>query len=206
MQSAPRILLSSPSVVSLQPLAERLRMRGYHVGVAGSLRDTWTALEQERYDALVLSLEFPVAGIDYLDPLVRSGFFRILFCTSPYPTLEGALRAMRGGACDYLAEPLDDLRLTAAMGRAFERQQSGHAEPKSKGPLPTWTALSERERQVVEALYSGVSPREIARSLSISHYTVRNHLRSIYSKLGVHSQRELLSLGRPQAPGVVPPP
>jgi DNA-binding CsgD family transcriptional regulator len=63
-----------------------------------------------------------------------------------------------------------------------------------------WTLLSDRECEVVRGLYAGRSPQLIAEALSISQYTVRNHLRSIYSKLGVHSQRELLSLGAPEVP------
>jgi len=52
--------------------------------------------------------------------------------------------------------------------------------------------LSAREIEVVERMVEGNSPKEIASALFISPHTVRNHLRSIYSKLGVHTQVELL--------------
>jgi DNA-binding NarL/FixJ family response regulator len=54
------------------------------------------------------------------------------------------------------------------------------------------SALSARELEVLEALVEGKSPKEIAAALFISQHTARNHLRSIYAKLGVHSQLELL--------------
>lgn len=53
-------------------------------------------------------------------------------------------------------------------------------------------ALSTRELQVLECMVEGKSPKEIASALFISQHTVRNHLRSIYSKLDVHSQIELV--------------
>jgi DNA-binding NarL/FixJ family response regulator len=54
------------------------------------------------------------------------------------------------------------------------------------------TQLSRREREVLQLLLKNKKPRVIARSLFISHHTVRNHLRSIFSKLAIHSQTELV--------------
>jgi DNA-binding NarL/FixJ family response regulator len=49
-------------------------------------------------------------------------------------------------------------------------------------------ALSEREREVLELLTSGLSNKEIAARLTISSNTVKFHLRTIYSKLGVRNR------------------
>jgi PAS domain S-box-containing protein len=52
--------------------------------------------------------------------------------------------------------------------------------------------LSPRERQVAELLLEGESPSSMAAKLSVSEHTVRNHLKGIYRRLGVHSKDELL--------------
>lgn len=52
--------------------------------------------------------------------------------------------------------------------------------------------VSPREWEVLERLRTGLRVATIARELSISPNTVRNHLKSIYRKLGVRSQTELL--------------
>lgn len=52
--------------------------------------------------------------------------------------------------------------------------------------------LSPREREIVMAVLSGKRVSAVARTLDISPHTVRNHLKSIFRKLGVHSQVELL--------------
>ena len=53
--------------------------------------------------------------------------------------------------------------------------------------------LTEREREVLALLAHGLSTRAIARSLSISSATVRNHVQSILNKLQVHSRLEAVT-------------
>ena len=64
--------------------------------------------------------------------------------------------------------------------------------------VPGLESLSPREREVLDALLSHRRPPQIAQDLFISPHTVRNHLKSIYAKLGVHSQAELLELVLPR--------
>ena len=53
--------------------------------------------------------------------------------------------------------------------------------------------LSDREREVVEALRLGLPNKEIASRLFVSEHTVKNHLKTIFKKLGVASRAELIS-------------
>jgi len=52
--------------------------------------------------------------------------------------------------------------------------------------------LSPRERQIVDALMAGQDVSHVAQTFHISEHTVRNHVKSIYRKLGVHSRSELV--------------
>ena len=68
---------------------------------------------------------------------------------------------------------------------------------KSRSPKPApsgaSSALSQREKQIVSALAAGKDPKTIAQTLDISVHTVRSHLKTIYRKVGVRTQLELVT-------------
>jgi len=59
--------------------------------------------------------------------------------------------------------------------------------------MPGLAKLSSREWQVLSALRNGSHAGDIARQLNLAPSTVRNHLASMYRKLGVRSQVALLA-------------
>jgi DNA-binding NarL/FixJ family response regulator len=58
--------------------------------------------------------------------------------------------------------------------------------------------LTPRERDVLLLLVEGVGRKEVAKRLQLSANTVRTHLHSLMSKLGVHSTLEVVALARPR--------
>jgi DNA-binding NarL/FixJ family response regulator len=59
-----------------------------------------------------------------------------------------------------------------------------------------FTALSPREREVLALLSDGLDNAQIAAALSISEKTVRNHVSSVYDKLGVWSRAQAVVFAR----------
>ncbi len=52
--------------------------------------------------------------------------------------------------------------------------------------------VSEREMEVLVLIAKGMIPREIARALTISEKTVRNHISSIYRKIGIYDRAQVV--------------
>ncbi|GAA6734619.1 hypothetical protein YIM1640_17400 [Thermus oshimai] len=69
----------------------------------------------------------------------------------------------------------------------------GEGQDAPLGPSP-FAPLTDREREVALLLGQGLSDKEIARALSISPLTVRNHVSAIMQKLGVHKRARLAVL------------
>jgi DNA-binding NarL/FixJ family response regulator len=57
-------------------------------------------------------------------------------------------------------------------------------------------ALTQREQEVAAWIYRGLSNKQIARELTLSTGTVKQHLHNIYGKLQVRNRRELASVLR----------
>lgn len=68
----------------------------------------------------------------------------------------------------------------------------------SRAQQPADTQLSARELQILQALTTGESNRDIARSLFISQATVKTHLVHIYQKLGVDNRTQAIAVAREQ--------
>lgn len=75
-----------------------------------------------------------------------------------------------------------------------------HGQPTVRRHVEGMDELSEREWDVLRLLLTSLRPAQIARELGISLNTVRNHLKSIYGKLNVHSQAELIDLVKGHQP------
>lgn len=82
---------------------------------------------------------------------------------------------------------LDRTMIASVLNRLTRAHNGGSKDPEAE----RIDQLSERERQVIQMIGLGLKNREIAGRLMISEITVRHHLSSIYSKLGVADRLEL---------------
>jgi DNA-binding NarL/FixJ family response regulator len=121
-------------------------------------------------------------------------------------TIELALHAaeQRRKAGESAEEPVERARV-AALEQGMQKiaelvKELGLVAPDVIHHRPEVEAilaqLSARERQIVELLLASRRVPGIAGALGISPHTVRNHLKAVFRKLGVHSQEELLELLR----------
>lgn len=109
------------------------------------------------------------------------------------------LAAGASGYCSALTLPAV-LRQVAAVveqgglwvgPQLMRRMMSGLAARASPTPAPSLRTLSQRERQVADAVARGATNKEIARVMGITERTVKAHLTAAYEKLGIRDRVQL---------------
>lgn len=101
---------------------------------------------------------------------------------------------------------LQEIDEQGRLARALEQIGATRVGPECAAPSPAAAAeailpkvaseppLTNREREILRCIASGLQNKEVASKLTISLATVRNHVRNMLEKLGVHSKLEAVSL------------
>lgn len=167
---------SGPSAPALQfRMGEERGLVGW---VGARAQPLW--LPNAREDARWVDMDDSIRSA-YLTPIARQeeALGVLLLGSRNTAGLDALHRSLADGVASGLATTWSN-----------ERSESGSDAP----PTTDLTLLSQRERDVVNALCRGLRLSDIAKVLGISNHTARNHLKHVFRKLGVHSQVELLAL------------
>lgn len=103
------------------------------------------------------------------------------------------IAATQGAAGLYVGQLLAALK-GEAEARKRRVPETLPSVPLAAQPLPD--PLTERELEVLRLLAAGLGNKEIAETLVIALSTVKQHLKNIYAKLGVHSRIQAVAQAR----------
>jgi two-component system, LuxR family, response regulator FixJ len=182
----------------LLALSMLLRASGFRV-------ETYTSatafLDQSRSDepgCVITDLRMPeVDGLDLQSALGRMpNALPILFLTGQADTAS-VVRAMRGGAEDFLEKTAKLEVLFEAVRQALARDQQAREERLQRQALRLrFKSISSREREVLGHILRGRLNKQIASDLGIHERTVKVHRKSIMIKLKVRSVAALARLSQ----------
>jgi FixJ family two-component response regulator len=143
---------------------------------------------------LVLDVALPgLNGLELQEALaVADGARPIVFITGrgDIPT---SVRAMKGGAVDFLTKPVNDSELLAAVHRAIEVDRLARAARVELDALKRRLAsLTPREREVLVQVSAGRLNKQIAADLGTVEKTIKVHRARIMEKMAVGSLADLV--------------
>lgn len=145
---------------------------------------------------LVLDIELP--GLNGLELQERIAVDRsempIIFITG-HADVPRTIRAMKGGAVEFLTKPFADDALLQALKRAIERSRRALVQAAELRMLrERYESLTPREREVLPLVVGGLLNKQAAAELGISKVTFQIHRGKVMRRMGAGSLAELVRM------------
>jgi DNA-binding NarL/FixJ family response regulator len=195
-RSPATLLLVDDEPAVLDGLALTLRTEPYEVVRAQSGAEALDLIRRLPVDIVVSDEQMlGMSGSELLAQVARERPWIGRIMLTGHASLDAAVRSIN--VCKvafFLRKPCAPDELRASLAEAL---RSTIATPAPVGAsfgeltAEEVSRLSARERDVLDLILAGKRPTRIAKALFVSPHTVRNHLKALFRKLGVHSQDQL---------------
>ena len=205
------ILIVDDSEIVRQVLQLALGNAGYQVVEAEDGFDALTKLSGAPVDMLITDLNMPnMNGMQVTRQIKAERLDTSIVLLTAYDDVEQVLHAFKAGASAYCSKDVEagklvDIVRQVARGFYIVGDQVFDAEglddwlsrgveavrrPHLDGDIEAFTPLSPREMEILQYVTRGMSNKEIAAKLGISHQTVKNHMTAILHKLDVEDRTQ----------------
>jgi FixJ family two-component response regulator len=180
----------------LRSMDRLLRAAGYTVRLFPSAADFLVAERTGAPECLLLDLRMKgLSGVELQDRLHAAGDGIPIVFLSGHADFQSGVRAMKGGALDFLTKPFTEAELHTAVATALERDRAARDHRAQRDEARQRLArLSPRERQVCDLVATGLLNKQIAAELGAAEKTIKCHRGRVMEKLAVGSVAELVRL------------
>ncbi len=196
MSGAQRVFLVDDQDSVLTALARLLASAGLAVAAFPSARAFLDSGLVDAPGCLVLDLAMPeMDGLMLQQQMASRNSLLPLIFLSGNAGVESSVRAMKGGALDFLTKPVDDECLLAAVRAGFARNARARAERAACDEIRQRLAsLTAREHEVLALVLEGKLNKQVADALGIAEKTIKVHRAHMLAKMKVRSLTGLVRL------------
>lgn len=179
-----------------EALSSLFRSIGLEVASFASAPELLAAKLPDVPRCLVLDIRLPgVSGLDFQTQLLRSDLdLPIIFMTG-HGDIPMTVRAMKAGAVDFLTKPFRDQDMLDAVATAIEIDRTRRTEREAATRLRTLHgSLTEREKQIMALVTSGLMNKQVAGEVGLSEITVKIHRGNVMRKMEARSLADLVRM------------
>ena len=192
--TAPIVFVVEDDASMRRALSNLFQSVGLQVAAFGAASDMLQSNLPDVASCLVLDVRLPgLSGLDFQTELAKANIHIPIIFMTGHGDIPMSVRAMKGGAVDFLTKPFRDQDMLDAVVTAIERDRKRRTADRIVLDLQVlFDTLSTREREVLALVASGLMNKQIAAELGLAEITVKIHRGRIMKKMGARSLADLL--------------
>ncbi len=169
---------------------------GLEVAVFASASEMLQSKLPDVASCLVLDVRLPgLSGLDLQIELAKANIHIPIIFVTGHGDIPMTVRAMKGGAVDFLTKPFRDQDMLDSAMMAIERDRKRReAEKTISGLRAHFETLTPREREVLTLVAAGLMNKQIAAEIGIAEITVKIHRGHVMKKMGARSLADLIRM------------
>ena len=194
--AAPLVFVVDDDASVRKSLGRLIKTAGYETEGFASVGEF---LARRPYDGpccLVLDVRMPgLTGLDLQEALRAAGQRLAIVFITGFRDVPVSVKAMKGGAVDFLTKPVDESVLLAAIRQAVARTQADRRQLARVADVESRIkSLTPREAEVFALVVTGMLNKQIGSALGIGEKTVKVHRARVMEKMRAGSLAELVRL------------
>jgi len=192
----PIVFVVEDDVSMCRALTNLFESVGLQVKVFGAASEMLESSLSDAASCLVLDVRLPgLSGLDFQAELAKANIHVPIIFMTGHGDIPMSVKAMKGGAVDFLTKPFRDQDMLDAVVTAIERDRTRRKEDRIVTDLQAlFETLSTREREVLALVSSGLMNKQIAAELGLAEITVKIHRGHVMRKMGARSLADLLRM------------
>ncbi|SDF76928.1 MULTISPECIES: response regulator transcription factor [Bradyrhizobium] len=169
---------------------------GLDVVAFGSAREMLQSKLPDVVSCLVLDVRLPgLSGLEFQTELAKANVHIPIIFITGHGDIPMSVRAMKGGAVDFLTKPFRDQELLDAVVAATERDRKRREDEQTIAKLKSlFETLSPREQAVMKLVATGLMNKQIAAELGLAEITVKIYRGHVMKKMRARSLADLIRM------------